>query len=102
MFLIYRFPLISSAGLIVFLFSRGTSSPSLAPLSKKKSLPTKIQQNWTKRQNELPSPNNRKIPDKPPDRGFTFFMRMLRLSEAFLTNGDFLESVELSLSLRLI
>lgn len=29
-------------------------------------------------------------------------MRMLRLSEAFLTNGDFLESVELSLSLRLI
>lgn len=33
---------------------------------------------------------------------FTFFMRMLRLSEAFLTNGDFLESVELSLSLRFI
>ena len=32
----------------------------------------------------------------------TFFMRMLRLSEAFLTNGDFLERVELSLSLRLI
>ena len=32
----------------------------------------------------------------------TFFMRMLRLSEAFLTNGDFLESVELSLSLRFI
>lgn len=29
-------------------------------------------------------------------------MRMLRLSEAFLTNGDFLERVELSLSLRLI
>lgn len=32
----------------------------------------------------------------------TFFMRMLRLSEAFLTNGDFLERVELSLSLRFI
>lgn len=32
----------------------------------------------------------------------TFFMRMLRLSEAFLTNGDFLERVALSLSLRLI
>lgn len=29
-------------------------------------------------------------------------MRMLRLSEAFLTNGDFLERVELSLSLRFI
>lgn len=34
--------------------------------------------------------------------GATFFMRMLRLSEAFLTNGDFLERVELSLSLRFI
>lgn len=32
----------------------------------------------------------------------TFFMRMLRLSDAFLTNGDFLERVELSLSLRFI
>lgn len=32
----------------------------------------------------------------------TFFIRMLRLSEAFLTKGDFLESVELSLSLRFI
>lgn len=32
----------------------------------------------------------------------TFFMRMLRLSEAFLTNGDLLERVELSLSLRFI
>lgn len=29
-------------------------------------------------------------------------MRMLRLSDAFRTNGDFLERVELSLSLRLI
>lgn len=38
--------------------------------------------------------NNYKIP--------TFFMRMLRLSDAFLTNGDFLERVELSLSLRFI
>lgn len=35
-------------------------------------------------------------------RRITFFIRMLRLSEAFLTKGDFLESVEESLSLRFI